>query len=113
MATTPEILEKACEVLARGWEERYMARNVKHVPVEPTAPDAVAWCLIGSVFRACWELTGSMDDNPKASMFVWKYVHEKYNGRYTISDVNEKLCGSQLEVIKFMRQMVVAAKEQT
>lgn len=54
-----QILEKARELLLRGWTQRAFARNQYGTPVPSWATDACCWCAHGAIVRAQYELFGA------------------------------------------------------
>jgi len=51
-----KILLRAAELIALGWTQRTAARDAAGQKVRSTAPQATAWCVVGAVDRALYEL---------------------------------------------------------
>jgi hypothetical protein len=51
-----KILLRAAEVVALGWTRGTAARDATGQKVRSTAPQATAWCVVGAVDRALYEL---------------------------------------------------------
>lgn len=51
-----KILLRAAELVAQGWTRGTAARDVGERKVRSTAPTATAWCVVGAVDRALYEL---------------------------------------------------------
>jgi hypothetical protein len=56
LATHQKILLRAAELVAQGWTRGTAARDVGGQKVRSTAPSARAWCVVGAVDRALYEL---------------------------------------------------------
>ncbi len=57
-AMQQKILTRAAELLAQGWTRGTAARDAQGQPVQSTAPAAAAWCVVGAIDRALYELVG-------------------------------------------------------
>ncbi len=51
-----KILVCAAELIAMGWTRGTAARDANGQKVRSTAPQATAWCVVGAVDRALYEL---------------------------------------------------------
>ena len=51
-----KILRRAAELVALGWTRRTAARDADGQKVRSTAPQATAWCVVGAVDRALYEV---------------------------------------------------------
>ena len=51
-----KILLRAAELVAMGWTRETSARDANGHKVRSTAPQATAWCVVGAVDRALYEL---------------------------------------------------------
>ena len=51
-----KILLRAAELVAMGWTRETSARDANGQKVRSTAPQATAWCIVGAVDRALYEL---------------------------------------------------------
>ena len=51
-----KILLRAAELVALGWTRGTAARDAAGQKVRSTAPQATAWCVVGAVDRALYEL---------------------------------------------------------
>ena len=51
-----KILLRAAELVAMGWTRGTAARDARGQKVRSTAPQATAWCVVGAVDRALYEL---------------------------------------------------------
>jgi hypothetical protein len=51
-----KLLLRAAELVALGWTRGTAARNAAGQKVRSTAPEATAWCVVGAVDRALYEL---------------------------------------------------------
>jgi hypothetical protein len=51
-----KILLRAAELVAMGWTRGTAARDATEQKVRSTAPQATAWCVVGAVDRALYEL---------------------------------------------------------
>ena len=51
-----KILLRAAELVAMGWTRETSARDANGQKVRSTAPQATAWCVVGAVDRALYEL---------------------------------------------------------
>ena len=51
-----KISVRAAELVATGWTRRTAARDATGQKVRSTAPQATAWCVVGAVDRALYEL---------------------------------------------------------
>jgi hypothetical protein len=51
-----KILLRAAELIAMGWTRGTAARDASGQKVRSTAPQATAWCVVGAVDRALYEL---------------------------------------------------------
>jgi len=51
-----KILLRAAELVAQGWTRGTAARDVGGRKLRSTAPTATAWCVVGAVDRALYEL---------------------------------------------------------
>jgi hypothetical protein len=51
-----KILLRAAELVAVGWTRETAARDATGQKVRSTAPQATAWCVVGAVDRALYEL---------------------------------------------------------
>ncbi len=51
-----KILVRAAELVAMGWTRGTAARDATGQKVRSTAPQATAWCVVGAVDRALYEL---------------------------------------------------------
>ncbi len=51
-----KILLRAAELVAMGWTRETAARDAAGRKVRSTAPQATAWCVVGAVDRALYEL---------------------------------------------------------
>src|SRR5258705_7940111 len=51
-----KILFRAAELVAMGWTRGTAARDATGQKVRSTAPQATAWCVVGAVDRAVYEL---------------------------------------------------------
>ena len=51
-----KILLRAAELVAMGWTRGTAARDATGQKVRSTAPQATAWCVVGAVDRALYEL---------------------------------------------------------
>jgi hypothetical protein len=51
-----KILLRAAELVAMGWTRGTAARDATGQKVRSTAPQATAWCFVGAVDRALYEL---------------------------------------------------------
>ena len=51
-----KILLRAAELVAMGWTRGTAARDANGQKVRSTAPQAIAWCVVGAVDRALYEL---------------------------------------------------------
>jgi len=49
-------LLRAAELVAMGWTRETSARDANGHKVRSTAPQATAWCVVGAVDRALYEL---------------------------------------------------------
>src|SRR5882724_12621102 len=54
--TLEKILLRAAELVAMGWTRGTAARDANGQKVRSTAPQASAWCVVGAVDRALYEL---------------------------------------------------------
>jgi hypothetical protein len=52
----PKTLLRAAELVAMGWTRGTAARDANGQKVRSTAPQASAWCVVGAVDRALYEL---------------------------------------------------------
>lgn len=50
------LLEKAAQVIRRGWTQHAQARRADGGSCGATHPDAVSWCMLGARDRAMFEL---------------------------------------------------------
>jgi len=55
-AVHEKILLRAAELVALGWTRGTAARDAEERKVRSTAPQATAWCVVGAVDRALYEL---------------------------------------------------------
>lgn len=55
-AMRQKVLGRAAELVALGWTRRTAARDADGEKVRSTAPQATAWCVVGAVDRALYEL---------------------------------------------------------
>ena len=55
-AVHEKILLRAAELVAMGWTCGTAARDASGQKVRSTAPQATAWCVVGAVDRALYEL---------------------------------------------------------
>jgi hypothetical protein len=55
-AVHEKILLRAAELVAMGWTRGTAARDASGQKVRSTAPQATAWCVVGAVDRALYEL---------------------------------------------------------
>jgi hypothetical protein len=53
-----KLLLRAAELVAMGWTRGTAARDANGQKVRSTAPQATAWCVVGAVDRALYELWG-------------------------------------------------------
>lgn len=53
-----KILLRAAELVAMGWTRMTAARDAQGQRVRSTAPQATAWCVVGAIDRALYELLG-------------------------------------------------------
>ena len=51
-----KLLLRAAELVAMGWTRGTAARDASGQKVPSTAPQATAWCVVGAVDRALYEL---------------------------------------------------------
>ncbi len=51
-----KILARAAELVAVGWTRGTAARDARGQPVPSTALQAAAWCVVGAIDRALYEL---------------------------------------------------------
>ena len=51
-----KLLLRAAELVAMGWTRGTAARDATGQKVRSTAPQATAWCVVGAVDRALYEL---------------------------------------------------------
>src|SRR5258708_20544198 len=51
-----KLLLRAAELVAMGWTRGTAARDASGQKVRSTAPQATAWCVVGAVDRALYEL---------------------------------------------------------
>jgi hypothetical protein len=51
-----KLLLRAAELVAMGWTRRTAARDATGQKVRSTAPQATAWCVVGAVDRALYEV---------------------------------------------------------
>ena len=51
-----KLLFRAAELVAQGWTRGTAARDADGQKVRSTAPQATAWCVVGAVDRALYEL---------------------------------------------------------
>jgi hypothetical protein len=51
-----KLLLRAAELVAMGWTRETAARDASGQKVRSTAPQATAWCVVGAVDRALYEL---------------------------------------------------------
>jgi len=51
-----KLLLRAAELVALGWTRGTAARDANGEKVRSTAPQATAWCIVGAVDRALYEL---------------------------------------------------------
>src|SRR3984893_19588331 len=51
-----KILLRAADLVAMGWTRGTAARDATGQKVRSTAPQATAWCVVGAVDRALYEL---------------------------------------------------------
>jgi len=51
-----KILLRAAELVAMGWTRGTAARDARGQKVRSTAPQATAWCIVGAVDRALYEV---------------------------------------------------------
>ena len=51
-----KVLLRAAELVAMGWTRGTAARDASGQKVRSTAPQATAWCVVGAVDRALYEL---------------------------------------------------------
>ncbi len=56
LAMHEKILLRAAELVAMGWIRRTAARDASGQKVRSTAPHATAWCVLGAVDRALYEV---------------------------------------------------------
>ena len=50
------VMEKTKELLNKGWNKRALARRVNGDGTDMMDPDAVSWCIIGGIHKACLDL---------------------------------------------------------
>ena len=55
-AVHQKLLLRAAEVIAQGWTRGTAARDADGQKVRSTAPQARAWCVVGALDRAFYEL---------------------------------------------------------
>jgi len=55
-AVHEKILLRAAELVALGWTRGTAARDAEERKVRSTAPQATAWCVVGAVDRALYQL---------------------------------------------------------
>ena len=53
-----KILTRAAELVAQGWTRGTAARDAEGRKVPSTASEATAWCVVGAIDRALYELVG-------------------------------------------------------
>jgi hypothetical protein len=53
-----KVLLRAAELVAMGWTCGTAARDATGQKVRSTAPQATAWCVVGAIDRALYELLG-------------------------------------------------------
>ena len=63
------IIERAGELISKGWVQHVYATNELKKPVDWRKSDACAFCLEGAIFRASYEL--ALDDVLVSNMPAW------------------------------------------
>ena len=71
-AVHEKILLRAAELVAMGWTRGTAARDASGQKVRSTAPQAVAWCVVGALDRAVYEL-GALDVYALLGLDVERY----------------------------------------
>jgi hypothetical protein len=69
-ATVLDVLTGARELLniPERWTQQFSARDGEGYPIDPTAPEAVCWCLLGALSCQIEDLTG---DRPRENTVLW------------------------------------------
>src|SRR5258707_8536813 len=67
-----KLLLSAAELVALGWTRGTAARDATGQKVRSTAPQATAWCVVGAVDRALYELY-TVDAYPPLALEVDPY----------------------------------------
>lgn len=81
-AAVADVLDRAAELVERGWTQDVLARDVLHNRVEPNDPQAVEWCLSGAMSLAdpqyryrgkcAAQLRWLLKIRPEASLVEWQ-----------------------------------------
>lgn len=63
-----QLINKAIEILNRGWCVNAQARDNNGEAICATDHDAVQWCLVGAIYRAERELNYPYNDQKRAAL---------------------------------------------
>ena len=105
------ILERAAELVERGWAQRFFAYDSRGHKVEPTSGDAVEWCALGAIDRAAYELgykLGAGGYTEEAEMAL--YRRDELTGM-AISEWNDSGAQTADQVAATMRGAAASLRE--
>jgi hypothetical protein len=112
-----KLLLRAAELVAMGWTRGTAARDAMGQKVRSTAPQATAWCVVGAVDRALYELW-SLDvytllglevdayDTAPCSLAVQRALRrplQRVLGRYGLAHWNDHGCSGPAAAEQLLR----------
>jgi len=118
-----KILLRAAELVALGWTRGTAARDATGQKVRSTAPQATAWCVVGAVDRALYELWGldvyallslevdAYDTAPCPSELLraLRRPLQRVLGRRDLAHWNDHVCPGPAAAEELLREAAVTA----
>jgi hypothetical protein len=82
---TISILERAKELLSKGWTKKTAAKNADNKAVPATAPTAFKFCAFGAIQRSVFDLTGEVNAD-KEYVILAELGYEDWDELFKFND---------------------------
>ena len=87
--TIAGLSDQAQRLLRQGWTKGTIARDSRGDALDCDDPNAVSWCLIGSINRAYYDLTGRRPNYTGPYREFWERIEAGLLHRYGHKDLVE------------------------
>lgn len=100
MSDVRQVLLRAAELVGRGWCQGTYALDAEGRQVDPTQPEAVAWCVAGAMIRAAFELAPNIAD----AQSLYSEAYARFIGQAgSVATWNDRRGRTKDEVIEELR----------